>query len=47
MIFTVNMLKEGITIVNAFETILNESKFKPDKICVEKGGKFYNILMKS
>ena len=39
--------KKGITITNAFQRTLNESKHKPNKIWVEKGSKFYNRSMKS
>ena len=34
--------KKGISIVNAFQSILNKSKRKPNKIWVDKGSKFYN-----
>ena len=34
--------KKGISIVNAFQIILKESKRKPNKIWVEKGSEFYN-----
>ena len=39
--------KKGVTITNAFQTILNESKHKPNKIWVDKGSEFYNKSMKS
>ena len=39
--------KKGITIVNAFQTILNNSICKPNKIWVDKGHKLYNRSMKS
>ena len=39
--------KTGITITNASQKILNESKRKPNKICVVKGSEFYNRSMKS
>ena len=39
--------KKGITITNAFQKILDESKRKPNKIWVHKGSEFYNRLMKS
>ena len=29
--------KKGITIVNAFQKVLNDSKRKPNKILVDKG----------
>ena len=39
--------KKGITIVDAFQKILNDSKRKPNKIWVDKGSEFYNRSMKS
>ena len=39
--------KEGVTIVNAFQKILDDSKRKPNKIWIDKGSEFYNRLMKS
>ena len=39
--------KNGITITNAFQKILDESKCKSNKICVDKSSKFYNRSMKS
>ena len=39
--------KEGVSTVNAFQNILNKSNRKTDKICVDKGGEFYNRSMKS
>ena len=39
--------KEGITITNAFQKILDESNCNPNKICVDKGSEFYKRLMKS
>ena len=38
--------KEGITIVNAFQKVLDESGRKPNKIWVDKGSEFYNRSMK-
>ena len=38
--------KKGISIVNAFQSILNESKRKPYKIWVDKGSEFYNASFK-
>ena len=38
---------KGITIVNAFQKILNDSKRKPNKIRLDKGSEFYNRSMKS
>ena len=40
-------IKKGITITNAFQTFLNESKGKTNKIWVDKSSEFYNRLMKS
>ena len=34
--------KKSIAIVDAFLTMLNDSKRKPDKIWVDKGSGFYN-----
>ena len=39
--------KKGIKIANAFQKFLKESNCKPNKIWVNKGGKFYNRSMKS
>ena len=39
--------KEGVTITNAFQKHLDESKRKPNKIWVDKGSEFYNRSMKS
>ena len=33
--------KKGVTIVNAFQKILDDSKRKPNKIWVDKGSEFY------
>ena len=38
--------KKGVSIVNAFQSILKKSKRKPNKIWVDKGGEFYNRSMK-
>ena len=38
--------KKGISIINAFQIILKESKRKPNKIWVDKGSEFYNISFK-
>ena len=38
--------KKGISIVNAFQSILNESKRKPNKLWVDKGSEFYNASFK-
>ena len=39
--------EKAVTIVSAFENILNSSKRKPNKISVDKGSKFYNRSFKS
>ena len=39
--------KKGVTIINAFQKILDELKCKPNKICYDKGSEFYNRSMKS
>ena len=39
--------KKGVSIVNAFQNILNKSNRKPNKIWVDKGSEFYNRSMKS
>ena len=33
--------KIGVTIFNVFQSIVNKSKRKPNKICVDQGNKFY------
>ena len=38
--------KKGVSIVNAFQKILNDSKRKPNKAWVDKGGELYNNLFK-
>ena len=38
--------KKGPSIVNAFQKILDDSKRTPNKIWVDKGGKFYSRSMK-
>ena len=38
--------KKGISIVNAFQNVLNKSKRKPNKIWVNKGSEFYNAFLK-
>ena len=38
--------KKGISIVNAFQKILDDSKRKPIKISVDKGSEFYNNIFK-
>ena len=39
--------QKGITITDAFQKTLIESKRKPNKIWVDKGSEFYNRSMKS
>ena len=39
--------KKGVTIVNAFQKILDDSKRKLNEIWVDKGSEFYNRSMKS
>ena len=38
--------KKGISIVHAFQSILNKAKTKPNKIWVDKGSEFYNASFK-
>ena len=38
--------KKGTTFANAFQSILNNSKRKPDKIWVDQGSEFYNNVFK-
>ena len=38
--------KNGITIVDAFQSILNNSKRTPNKIWVDQGSEFYNNVFK-
>ena len=38
--------KKGISIINAFQNVLNKSKRKPNKIWVNKGSEFYNAFFK-
>ena len=38
--------KRGITIVNAFQKILDDSTRKPNKIWLGKGSEFYNSFFK-
>ena len=38
--------KKGISIVNAYQRVLNKSKRKPNKIWVDKGSEFYNASFK-
>ena len=39
--------KKGVSIVNAFQSVLKKSNRKPNKTLVDKGGEFYNRSMKS
>ena len=39
--------KKGMSIVNAFQKVLNKSGRKPTKIRVDKGSQFYNSLLKN
>ena len=39
-------VKQGVSIVDAFQKILKESNRKPNKICVDKGSEFYNNSFK-
>ena len=39
--------KKGITSINAFQKILDESGRKPNKIWVDKGSEFYNTSVRS
>ena len=39
-------VKRGITFTDAFETVLDESNYKPNKIWVHKGSEFYNRSIK-
>ena len=38
--------KKGVTIANAFQSILKDSNRKPNKIWVDKGHQFYNSSFK-
>ena len=38
--------KKGVTIVNVFQSILNISKRKPNKVWVDQGSEFYNSSFK-
>ena len=37
--------RKGISVVNAFQEIISKGR-KPNKICVDQGGEFYNDLFK-
>ena len=38
--------KKSVTITNAFQSILNKSERKPNKIWVDQGSEFYNSVLK-
>ena len=38
--------KKGVSIVDAFQKILDDSNRKPNKIWVDKGSEFYNSFVK-
>ena len=38
--------KKGLSIVHAFQKLLDSSKRKPNKIWVDQGSEFYNNLIK-
>ena len=38
--------KKGVSIVNAFQSILDSSKRKPNKIWIDQGSEFYNTHFK-
>ena len=38
--------KKGLTIANAFQSILDNSKRKPNKIWTDQGSEFYNTHFK-
>ena len=38
--------KKGVSIVDAFQKILDDSNRKPNKIWVDKGSEFYNSFLK-
>ena len=40
-------IKKGVTIIDAFQNILDESNRKPNKIWVDKGSELYNRSMNS
>ena len=39
--------KKGVSIVDAFQKILDKSRRKPNKIWVDKGSEFYNNSFKN
>ena len=38
--------RKGISIVNAFNKIIKQSRRKPNKICLDQGSEFYNNVFK-
>ena len=40
-------VKKGVSIVNAFQSILKKSNRKPNKTWVDKGGEFYSRSIES
>ena len=38
--------KKGISVTNGFNKIIKQSNKKPNKICVDQGGEFYNNIFK-
>ena len=38
--------KKGVSIVNAFQKVLDDSDRKPNKVWVDKGSEFYNNSFK-
>ena len=44
--WVVPLKNKGISIVNAFQKILNDSNRKPNKIWLDKGSEFYNSSVK-
>ena len=46
LIFLVKKIKKGVSIVDAFQKILDDSNRKPNKIWVDKGSEFYNNSFK-
>ena len=39
--------KKGLTIVNAFQKVLDKSERKPSKVWVDKESEFYNNFLKN
>ena len=38
--------KKGISVTNGFNKVIKQSNRKPNKICVDQGGEFYNNIFK-